>query len=228
MILSGTASDGAAGAQAVKREGGKTLAQDPGTAKYAGMPENAIATGAIDFVLPLPLLARQLSIIAGRPDSSPLALEEQIDPASLSAGPRSHRIFWPWFDPLLRPISANYKRSTVIRRIGRRMTMRHAEDLESYMELLQDDPAEVEALYQDLLIRVTSFFRQPAVFETLKEKIFPQIVGASAGGQVRFWVPGCSSGEEAYSLAIAWTEFQGTKNVRKTSLQCLPATSTKR
>ena len=87
VVLSGTAADGAAGVQAVKRAGGITLAQDPSTAKYHGMPENAIAPGVVDFVLPIPLLARQLSVIAGHPDLTPLALEEQVTPAFSAEGP---------------------------------------------------------------------------------------------------------------------------------------------
>ena len=218
VVLSGTASDGALGVQAVRREGGATLAQDPSTAKYRGMPESAIATGAVDFVLPIPLLARQLSVIAGYPDFSPVPGEQQRAPAQ------------PADDPILadllnlvraatRADFTHYKQSTVMRRISRRMAMQHIEDLESYLGLLRSDPAEVEALYQDLLIRVTSFFRQPEVFETLKKNVFPQIAEAQAGGQLRFWVPGCASGEEAYSLAMAWVEFQGANRAEETSLQ---------
>lgn len=218
VVLSGTAADGAAGVQAVKREGGTTLAQDPSTAKYRGMPESAIATGAVDFVLPIPRLARQLSDIAGYPDPTPLESQPQlIKPL-------------PPEDPILADLLtlvqsatkadfSHYKQSTVMRRISRRMAARHAEDLEGYLELLRSDQAEVEALYQDLLIRVTSFFRQPQVFETLKRDIFPLIAEAQAGSQVRFWVPGCASGEEAYSLAMAWAEFQGTNHLEKTKIQ---------
>ena len=114
---------------------------------------------------------------------------------------------------------SNYKQSTILRRINRRMAVRDAGSLEEYVGLLRKDPGEVEALYQDLLIRMTSFFRQPHVFEALKEKIFPQIAGAKADDQVRFWVPGCSTGEEAYSLAIAWAEFLGGKRLEKSSVQ---------
>ena len=218
VVLSGTASDGAEGVQAVRREGGTTLAQDPSTAKYRGMPENAIATGAVDFVLPIPQLARQLSVIAGNPV-----------PASLP-GPDQGIQPLPAEDPILADLLtlvrsatkadfSHYKQSTVMRRITRRMAIKHAQDLEGYLELLRDDPHEVEALYQDLLIRVTSFFRQPQVFETLKQEVFPRIAEARTGGQVRFWVPGCASGEEAYSLAIAWAEFQGENHLEKTSFQ---------
>ena len=218
VVLSGTAADGAAGVQAVKREGGTTLAQDPSTAKYRGMPENAIATGAVDFVLSIPLLARQLSVIAGHPGTAPLEPQPQLMKPL------------PPEDPILADLLtlvhsatkadfSHYKQSTVMRRISRRMAIRHTDDLEGYLELLRNDPTEVEALYQDLLIRVTSFFRQPQVFEILKQDIFPRIAEAEAGSQVRFWVPGCASGEEAYSLAIAWAEFQGTNHLERAQLQ---------
>ena len=173
VVLSGTAADGAAGVEAIRREGGTVLVQDPVTAKYSGMPTSAIATGEVDFILPIPVLAQKLSVIAGHPDVGPL--EPQRGPA----GPL------PPEDPILANLLtlvhtttkadfSHYKQSTVMRRINRRMGARHTEDLESYLELLRSDPAEVEALYQDLLIHVTSFFRQPDVFETLKRDIFPR------------------------------------------------------
>jgi two-component system, chemotaxis family, CheB/CheR fusion protein len=218
VVLSGTASDGAAGVQAVKREGGVSLAQDPSTAKYRDMPENAIATGAVDFVLPIPLLARQLSVIAGYPHSAPDPGEPQPAPALSVEDPILADLLTLVHSATKADFS-HYKQSTVMRRISRRMSMRHLDDLESYLDLLRGDPAEVEALYQDLLIRVTSFFRQPEVFETLKEKFFPQIAESRTGGQTRFWVPGCASGEEAYSLAMTWVEFQGANNVERLPFQ---------
>jgi two-component system, chemotaxis family, CheB/CheR fusion protein len=218
VILSGTAADGAAGVAAIKEAGGTTLAQDPETARYAGMPESAIATGAVDFVLPIQLIARQLSILAERPGFATSPLENQAAPAFVAMDPILADLL-----TLVRSATkadfSHYKQSTVMRRISRRMQMRRMENLERYLELLRGDPAEVEALYQDLLIRVTSFFRQPDVFETLKKKVFPQIAETQSGGPVRFWVPGCASGEEAYSLAIAWAEFQGVMPQEKTSFQ---------
>ena len=218
VILSGTASDGAIGVQAVRRAGGLTLAQDPSTTKYRGMPESAIATGAVDFVLPIPHLARRLSAIAGYPDYAPDLDEPPVAPVLSAEDPILADLL-----TLVRSATkadfSHYKQSTVVRRISRRMTMQHVEDLEGYLELLRSDPAEVEALYQDLLIRVTSFFRQPEVFETLKKNIFPQIAEAQAGAQLRFWVPGCASGEEAYSLAMAWVEFEGDNHLEERSFQ---------
>ena len=218
VILSGTAADGAAGVQAIRKESGTTLAQDPATAKHSGMPDNAIATGAVDFVLPIPLIARQLSVIAGHPGPIPAPLEGQVDPVVYREDPIIADLL-TLVRSATRADFSHYKQSTVMRRIDRRMTMRRTRDLEEYLQLLRKDPAEVEALYQDLLIRVTSFFRQPHVFDTLKRAIFPQIAEAKAGGQVRFWVPGCSTGEEAYSLGITWAEFQRANHLDKTSFQ---------
>ena len=218
VVLSGTAADGAAGVRAVRQAGGKTLAQDPDTAKYKGMPESAIATGAVDYVLPIPLLARQLAVIAGRED----AASDQSGAQPVTA-PSAEAPLLADLLAVVRSVTkadfSHYKQSTVMRRINRRIAMKQAQDLEGYLQLLRDDPVEVEALYQDLLIRVTSFFRQPQVFETLKHKVFPLIAEAQGGGQVRFWVPGCSSGEEAYSLAMAWTEFQSDSHVDQTPFQ---------
>ncbi len=217
VILSGTAADGSQGVKKVKAAGGTTLAQDPATARYPGMPNNAIATGDVDFVLPTPLLAEQLAVISGRPGGTRTTED---------GAPRCASSEDPLLGDLLALIRAttsadfsNYKQGTILRRINRRMAVRHVGSLEEYVGLLRKDPGEVEALYQDLLIRMTSFFRQPHVFEALKEKIFPQIAGAKADDQVRFWVPGCSTGEEAYSLAIAWAEFLGGKRLAKSSVQ---------
>jgi two-component system CheB/CheR fusion protein len=207
VVLSGTASDGAAGVQAVRQAGGRTLAQDPETAKYKGMPESAIATGAVESVSSIPLLARQLAVIAGRPDRVPASDEPRAAPALSVENPVLADLL-ALVHSATKADFSHYKQSTVMRRITRRMAMKQAQDLESYLELLRDDQAEVEALYQDLLIRVTSFFRQPQVFQTVKERVFPLIAEIQGGGQVRFWIPGCASGEEAYSLAIAWAEFQ--------------------
>lgn len=206
VVLSGTASDGSEGVRAVKARGGATIAQDPLTAKYQGMPQSAIATGAVDMVLAAPLIAARLAVLGspvppGAPDPGVLPVPSHDSPV---------------LSEMLALVRAateadfsHYKQNTVLRRIGRRMALHHMQDLQEYLRLLRTDRSEVEALYQDILIHVTSFFRQAPVFAVLKKKCFPQIAEAKAGGQVRFWVPGCASGEEAYSLAIAWAEYVG-------------------
>jgi chemotaxis methyl-accepting protein methylase/serine phosphatase RsbU (regulator of sigma subunit)/PAS domain-containing protein len=182
------------------------------------MPENAIATGAVDFVLPIPLLARQLADIAGHPGTVPPEPQPQLNRPLAPEDPILADLL-TLIHSATKADFSHYKQSTIMRRINRRMATRRAEDLEGYLELLRNDPAEVENLYQDLLIRVTSFFRQPQVFETLKQEIFPRIAEAETASRVRFWVPGCATGEEAYSLAMTWAEFQGTDHLEKTQLQ---------
>ena len=218
VILSGTAADGAHGVMAVKAAGGVTFAQDPATARHPGMPESAIATGAVDFILPGAEIAAELAGIAGPAGPLPLAPTERVAPRASVEDPVLADLL-----SLVRSATTvdftHYKRGTLQRRIGRRMGFRHLSGLEEYVQVLRKDPAEVMALYQDLLIRVTSFFRQPHVFETLKQTVFPRIAEAREGEQVRFWVPGCATGEEAYSLAIAWAEAIGIPAEGKKSLQ---------
>ncbi len=207
VILSGTASDGALGLKAVKAEGGITLAQEPATAKYDGMPRSAIATGGVDFILPVEAIARELARIAGHPYVGREALAKAALPPE--AVDDLSKIFL-----LLRAHTSNdftyYKQSTIQRRIKRRMLLHKLERLKDYVRLLQQKPAELDALFQDLLINVTGFFRDPATFDALKNTVFPRIVeGRSPENPIRIWVAGCSTGEEAYSVAIALLEFLG-------------------
>ena len=152
VILSGTAADGAAGVRAVREQGGTTMAQDPATAKYPGMPENAIATGAVDFVLPIPLIAEQLTLIAGHPGVSPVTPPAPPLPVVPDGEVAIFATCWPWCSPPRKRISPITNRTTVRRRIGRRMAMRQVQDLDAYVELLRSDPAEVE-----LSTRIFSF-----------------------------------------------------------------------
>src|SRR3989442_14523 len=206
IILSGTASDGTLGLAAIKAEGGITFAQDEKSAKFDGMPHSAIAAGCVDFVLPPDAIAGELARIRAHPYLAP------------SSSSRTAELV-PDGDPQLKDIlhllrTANevdfsdYKPATVKRRILRRMALHKIGELKEYVLFLRHHPSEVEALYEDILINVTSFFRNPDAFEALKAEVFPSILKhRSPEEPVRVWVPGCSTGEETYSQAIALLEF---------------------
>ena len=203
VVLSGTASDGTLGLEAIKAEGGITFAQDD-TAQHEGMPHSAIASGCVDFVLP-PERDRPRD----RPHRpTPLRGARVRRPRARRASrtsPRSlqllHRATGVDF--------SQYKFNTLYRRITRRMVLQKLDDLHDYARVpAAQTPAEVEALYQDILISVTSFFRDPEAFEALKEKVFPRLLKDRARHDpVRIWTLGCSTGQEAYSLAMAFAEF---------------------
>jgi two-component system, chemotaxis family, CheB/CheR fusion protein len=211
VILSGTASDGTAGIREIKAAGGITMAQTPDTAKYDGMPRSAIATGMIDLVLPPAEMAEQIAHIPthpyhGRPAVIP-GEQENIAPTEDHLG----EIF-----KLLRRISGTdfrqYKTPTVRRRLLRRMALHRLTDIDAYILHLREDAKELAALYQDLLIHVTRFFRDPDSFAVLASEVFPEIVdGRSEEESIRIWVPGCATGEETYSVAIALMEVLGDR-----------------
>src|SRR6266446_6017053 len=211
VILSGTASDGTLGLAVIKAEGGITFAQDDKSAKFDGMPQSAIAAGCVDFVLPPDAIAGELARIRAHPY---LATSSSSRTAELV----------PDGDPQLKDIlhllrTANgvdfsdYKPATVKRRILRRMALHKVGKLKEYVQFLRRYPAEVEALYEDILIKVTSFFRDPDAFEALKTEVFPGILKhrSSPEEPVRIWVPGCATGEETYSQAIVLLEFLENK-----------------
>jgi two-component system CheB/CheR fusion protein len=205
VILSGEGTDGTLGFQTIKAVGGITFAQDEKSARHDSMPRSAALDGHVDYVLPPQRIAVELLRIARHPYSSskpapaPGDGEEVVDQIIALMRSRTDVDF------------THYKRSTIRRRIGRRMALRGLESLGEYQKVLREDPVEVRNLHQDFLIRVTQFFRDPEAFETLKDKVFPALVGDRAPGTpIRIWVTGCSTGEEVYSLAIALLEFLGT------------------
>jgi len=211
VVLSGTANDGTEGLRAIKAENGVTLAQDPKSAKYEGMPQSAVDAEVVDFCLPIPKLAQELvrlahhPFIAGDPDRS---LFEPNDQHELQ------RIF-----VLLRATSgvdySEYKPPTIKRRLARRMALLKTDTLTDYIKYLQDTPEEIKSLASDVLIHVTSFFRDPEVFKKLSTTIFPALIKhKTAGAPIRVWVTGCSSGEEVYSIAIALLEFLGEDSAK--------------
>jgi len=207
VILSGSASDGVLGLMEIKAEGGITFAQDEASAAHSSMPHSAIAAGCVDFVLPPKQIALELARIGKHPYLKHVNTETEH--ALPGEEDNLHKIFL-----LLRQSTGNdftyYKQSTILRRIKRRILLHKLERLDDYVRYLQQTPTEVEALFRDLLINVTSFFRDPEVFDGLKNLVFPTIVKDRPDAlPIRIWVAGCSTGEEVYSIAIALFEFLG-------------------
>ncbi len=202
VVLSGNGSDGALGVEAVKADGGFTFAESEGSAQYPSMPSTAVGTGCIDMILSAADIGREIGELAQRMRKG----------ESEEAGGESdlQKIF-----DLLRAAKGvdftNYRHTTIRRRILRRMLLQQVESLSDYVQLLKARPTELAALYHDVLIRVTSFFRDAEVFASLKEKIFPELMGPKRpqNAAVRVWVPGCSTGEEAYSIAMSLVEYMG-------------------
>jgi two-component system CheB/CheR fusion protein len=210
VILSGTASDGTQGMKAIKAEGGITFADSE--AEFEGMPRSAIDAGYVDFALPVERIAEELVKLTRH------LAESEGDLALLQAeAPRAEEDDLARVFRLLRARTGNdfslYKRTTIRRRIRRRMVVNKLEGLADYVRLLQQEPTEVDRLFRDMLISVTAFFRDPEVYSAMARGLFPQMVEqCPQGGAVRIWVPGCATGEEAYSLAIALLEHLGERS----------------
>jgi two-component system CheB/CheR fusion protein len=203
IVLSGTGSDGTQGVRAIKGEGGMAMAQNPQSTEYDGMPRSAIATGLVDYVLPPAEMPAQIiayvTHVFGRTSLPPA-------PPAPKAEDALKKIF-----VLLRAQTGHdfsqYKRSTFVRRVERRMAVHQIARLDEYVRYLQQTPADVESLFRDLLIGVTSFFRDTEAFAALQEQAIPRLfAGKPNGAVIRVWVPGCSTGEEAYSIAILLQE----------------------
>ncbi|MEG4417629.1 CheR family methyltransferase [Microcoleus sp. LAD1_D5] len=206
VVLSGGDGDGSLGLKAIKAAGGMTFAQCQDTAKFDSMPNTAVATGNVDFVLPPEKIAEEL----GNYSRSPL-LTGPLPLTKLEESPEQGDALANIF-ALLKSTTgvdfSHYKPTTIARRIQRRMVLYKLESLDDYAQHLRDNSAEVTALYEEILIHVTSFFRDPEAFEKLKELVFPTITqNKSAETPIRIWVAGCSTGEEVYSIAICLLEF---------------------
>jgi two-component system CheB/CheR fusion protein len=207
IVLSGTGSDGTLGLRAIKGEGGMAMAQNPGSSQYDGMPLSALATGLVDYELPPAEMPAQLmSYVAHAFGHLP-----RVVPA---ISPKEARILEEIFG-LLRAQTgqdfSQYKANTILRRIERRLALNRIESLEAYAAFLKQTPTEVEVLFRDLLIGVTQFFRDPWAFEVLAEKAVAGLfAGEPSEPGVRVWCPGCSTGEEAYSIAILLQERMET------------------
>ena len=201
LILSGMGSDGSLGIRAIKEKNGIAMVQDPTNAKFDSMPRNAINSVSVDIVAPVnELPGRLYEFLKHIPVLSTIQDVEIKDKSSLEK-----------IISLLRTYTGNdfgsYKKNTVYRRIERRMAIHKIDKIASYVLLLNENPKEIEILFKELLIGVTNFFRDAAVWEKLKETIFPAIITKLQPGSIlRAWIPGCSTGEEAYSLAIVFKE----------------------
>ena len=203
VILSGSGSDGTIGLRAIHGVGGVSFVQEPSTAKYDGMPSSAVHSGLVTYVLPVDKITEQLvtyvktSADTGHPPAPPA-------PSSLSA---MRRIMM-----LLRTKTGNdfslYKQSTITRRIERRMGVHNIADMDGYARYLHENPAEAQVLFKELLINVTSFFRDKEAFEALNKEALPRLFENKPENYIfRIWVPGCASGEEAYSLVMLFREY---------------------
>ncbi len=210
VILSGTGADGSLGLKALRDAGGFVIAQDPGEAEYAGMPGAAIAADAVDLVLPVSDIAAALvdpSLKVSQPDRTPLVQSSCL----------------PEIIELLRTSTSHdfrfYKTGTLQRRIERRMSLASIDTMHHYLDWLRTEPTEIDLLSKDLLINVTQFFRDDAVFEMLATKIVPDMIRDQASEHpLRIWIPGCSTGEEAYSFAMLFREA-ALENKREIKLQ---------
>jgi len=204
VILSGTASDGTEGSRAIKASGGITFAQDEQSAKYGGMPQSAVNTGCVDFVLPPSSIAQELARVGQHPYLAPAATEKPE--LAIAPGNQMETLL-----SLLRVASGvdftHYKHTTLQRRIKRRMILHKLEKVGDYVRFIKNKPSELDELYKDILIHVTSFFRDPEAFEALRKYVFPNLFQDHKSGAIRVWVPGCSTGEEVYSLAMAMLEY---------------------
>ncbi|MFP5042191.1 chemotaxis protein CheB [Parasediminibacterium sp. JCM 36343] len=210
VVLSGTGSDGTKGLKAIKENGGITFAQDEESAAYEGMPNSAVLADVVDFILPPEKIVQKIlevTAMLGKSDSVTESLSQQYE---------------DMFRQIIAVIRLRkgtdftyYKQTTIRRRILRRMTLNKNEDPGAYVTFLRENKAEQDILYQDLLIPVTSFFRDHHVFVNLLESVFPQIIkNKNTTDPIRIWVAACSTGQEAYSIAIALKQFLGTGEER--------------
>lgn len=207
IILSGSGTDGTVGIESVKAYGGLTFAQDE-TATFPGMPKSATDSGYTDFVMPCDRIAKELTTIARTPNGL-LTMNELVE-----ASEEDLKKIQVMLHSKKGVDFSYYKQTTVHRRIMRRMVLNKFHDLPAYIKYLKENGHELELLYKDLLINVTSFFRDPKVYKALSKKIFPAVFKNRKDNEVvRIWVPACANGEEAYSLAITLFEFLKQKSL---------------
>jgi two-component system, chemotaxis family, CheB/CheR fusion protein len=206
VVLSGTGADGSEGLRAVKEAGGLTVVQNPETAKYDGMPKSAVATGLVDKILD--------------PREMPAAIRDYFErgQAGVLSFPDITDFLQRVCDELRNRLGhdfSQYKRTTILRRVNRRMHVVGASNAQDYLERLRQTPDEAELLFRDLLINVTCFFRDAEAFDILRREVIPELLRSKgASDTLRIWAPGCSSGEEAYSIAILLAEALARQRAR--------------
>lgn len=201
-VLSGMGSDGTMGIRAIKEQGGTTFVQDPGSAKFDGMPTSVVSDGFVDIIAPVgELPSRILSSIkstrkfSGEKEKVTKSIRNDIEKILILLRSKTGHDFY------------QYKRNTILRRIERRMNVHQIDKITTYIRYLRENPDEIDKLFKELLIGVTNFFRDPDMWEYLKESVIPEMIkGYPDGGVLRAWIPGCSTGEEAYSLAMVFRE----------------------
>ncbi len=212
VVLSGADGDGASGLKRIKERGGLTVAQDPSEAEHEGMPRSAIGTGMVDWVLPVVEMPGRIVEYRRREERLQLP-SEQAPPAVATARPDETEAALRGVLAFLRLRTgrdfAHYKRATILRRVGRRMQVNGVTDLPGYLTFLRTHPGESTALLQDVLVSVTNFFRDRESFEALEREIPRLFQGKGPDDQVRVWVAGCATGEEAYSVAMLLAEHAG-------------------
>ncbi len=211
VILSGTGTDGTQGVRLIKEKAGLTVAQSPDSAQHGGMPKSAMETGMVDDVLTPSEIPGRLSEYF----KHPVAIRDKPEEGKEKKEPDHLRRILTFLATRTRHDFSFYKENTVIRRIERRMTVTRSRNASEYLGRLQQDPKEVRALFQDLLIGVTSFFRDPEAFIFLKEQVLPDLISQKDHEALRVWIPGCATGEEAYSVAIVLQECLEEKEISR-------------
>ena len=202
VVLSGNGADGSLGLRTIKAHGGMSIAQDPATAEYDAMPRNAIATGVVDSILPPARMIEAISAFLNHDYvKRPVARDNGSVPEFV------HNVL-ALLHARRNVDFSGYKKGTLVRRIERRMSLRQLNRGPDYLRLLRENPDEVNQLFNDLLIQVTRFFREPESWKALEREVLIRLVGdADKDTPIRVWVPGCASGEEAYSLAMLLLEL---------------------
>jgi two-component system, chemotaxis family, CheB/CheR fusion protein len=209
IILSGTAADGSRGISAIKTAGGMVIVQEPETAEFDGMPRSAISTGLADLVLPIKEMPEVLQRLATQPTemawrrASAKTMMRRNRMSSSATLPSILSVLHDRFEYDF----ADYKRPTLLRRTQRRMSLRNVDDFDAYAKLVREDAKEAAALYRDLMINVSSFFRDPKAWEELEQQVIePLVARRESGDEIRVWSAGCATGEEAYTIGMALLE----------------------